>query len=59
MKLFERVLVAVGPGEAGLDLIRYARDLAGVLTEASFSFVHVLGWTKEITTHADALARPC
>jgi hypothetical protein len=45
MKLFERVLVAVGAGEAGLDLVRYARDLGGVLSGASF--VHVLGWSKE------------
>jgi nucleotide-binding universal stress UspA family protein len=57
MKLFERVLVAVGPGEAGLDLVRYARDLAGLLADASFSFVHVLGWSKEILTHAEAVAR--
>ena len=55
MKLFERVLVAVGAGEAGLDLVRYARDLGGVLSGASFSFVHVLGWSKEPVTHADAL----
>jgi nucleotide-binding universal stress UspA family protein len=57
MKLFERVLVAVGAGEAGLDLVRYARDLGGVLSGASFSFVHVLGWSKEPVTHADALRR--
>jgi nucleotide-binding universal stress UspA family protein len=57
MKLFERVLVAVGAGEAGLDLVRYARDLQNVLGEASFSFVHVLGWSKEPVTHADALHR--
>ena len=57
MKLFERVLVAVGAGEPGLDLLRYARELAKVLPGASFSFVHVLGWSKEIITHADALAR--
>jgi nucleotide-binding universal stress UspA family protein len=55
MKLFERVLVAVGAGEAGLDLVRYARELSGVLSGASFSFVHVLGWSKEPVTHADAL----
>jgi nucleotide-binding universal stress UspA family protein len=57
MKLFDRVLVAVSAGEAGLDLMRYARDFARLLPDASFSFVHVLGWSKEITTHADALAR--
>jgi nucleotide-binding universal stress UspA family protein len=57
MKLFERVLVAVGTGEAGLDLMRYARGLAGVLDGALFTFVHVLGWSKEPVTHADALHR--
>lgn len=57
MRLFERILVAAGTGEAGLDLLRYARGLADLLAGASFSFVHVLGWSKEPTTHADALAR--
>jgi nucleotide-binding universal stress UspA family protein len=57
MKLFERVLVAVGAGEPGIDLLGYARGLGGLLTDASFSFVHVLGWSKQITTHAEALAR--
>lgn len=57
MRLFEHVLVTVGAGEAGLDLVRYARDLQGILGEASFSFVHVLGWSKEPVTHADALRR--
>jgi nucleotide-binding universal stress UspA family protein len=57
MKLYERVLVAVGPGEPGIDLIRYARALAALLDRASFTFVHVLGWSKEPVRHADALAR--
>jgi nucleotide-binding universal stress UspA family protein len=63
MKLFERVLVAVGEGEPGLDLIRYARQVATVLCDASFRFIHVLGWATGSrfgdapVTHAAALSR--
>jgi nucleotide-binding universal stress UspA family protein len=63
MKLFERVLVAVAEGDSGIDLIRYARDVAGILTGASFTFAHVLGWSTQLrfqaapTTHADSLRR--
>jgi nucleotide-binding universal stress UspA family protein len=63
MKLFERVLVAVDAGAGGVDLLHYARTLAGVLGDAEFSFVHVLGWSSHSqfrsvpTTHAQAVQR--
>jgi len=61
MKLFERVLVAVDAGSPGVDLIRYARAMSGILGDVEFCFVHVLGWSthsrfrSEPTTHAQAL----
>jgi len=61
MQLFERVLVAVDSGSAGVDLIRYARAMSGILGDVEFCFVHVLGWSthsrfrSEPTTHAQAL----
>jgi nucleotide-binding universal stress UspA family protein len=63
MRLFERVLVAVDAGPGGVELLHYARALAGVLGDAEFSFVHVLGWSSHSqfrsapTTHAQALQR--
>jgi nucleotide-binding universal stress UspA family protein len=63
MKLFERVLIAVKGGPEGLDLIRYAGAIAGVLGDVELCFVHVLGWSShsqfrsEPITHAQALER--
>jgi nucleotide-binding universal stress UspA family protein len=63
MKLFDRVLIAVGPDSGGIDLIRYTRNIADVLGDVEFYFVHVLSWStqsqfrSEPTTHAQALQR--
>jgi nucleotide-binding universal stress UspA family protein len=53
MKLFDRILVAVGEGGGSDDLIRYARAVRTMLPEARFCFVHVLGWSTHSQFHAE------
>lgn len=63
MKLFQRVLVAVGDVNEEGDLLRYARVLRDISCGAEFYFVHVLGWPspqsfrQEPLTHAEAVRR--
>jgi nucleotide-binding universal stress UspA family protein len=63
MKLFERVLVAVGDGGRDTGLLQYASALRGFSPNGVFQFLHMLQWTsasaahEERTTHDQALAR--
>ena len=60
MKLFERLLVAVGDVEQENDLLRYSSLVRGLSDHAEVFFVHVLGWSSHLpskapATHADTL----
>src|SRR5690349_10864661 len=63
MKLFERVVVAVGDAERDTGLLRYARVLPILSPGVECLFVHALAWTGKAhsggpqITHRQALDR--
>jgi nucleotide-binding universal stress UspA family protein len=49
IKLFDRVLIAVGDAEQDSELLRYSRVVADLSKDVERYFVHVLGWSNQAT----------